>query len=248
MNNLPGIDLKIQKTEGMIRGDIVFYFQKRDDPSGPWHTAGESAAPLLAPHVEGKTLTFAVQHHPCHGCSELGPNVKFRMVLVAANEARLWNLDEGPDSGPGLTLVRQTGASGGSAPTMQKGISVELPVTSNAVPVPKADKEDSVIVTVTYDGSVYCGVSSISTAELAEKVKGVLSNRTEKTLYIKADARTPYGSLVKVLDSVLTAGVEGLTLLAAQRDAEKPGTPKGLELLVVSPHRLAQGSSGTEER
>lgn len=37
--------------------------------------------------------------------------------------------------GPGLTLVRQVEAIGGSAPAMQKGISVELPVTNNAVPV-----------------------------------------------------------------------------------------------------------------
>jgi biopolymer transport protein TolR len=238
MNNLPGLNLKIQETERRISGAIVFYFQKRDDPSGPWHLADQNTAALLAPHVEGKTLTFEVQHQRCHGCAELGPNVKFRMALVGANEAQLWNLNEGPDSSRGLTQVRQTEASGGPAPAMQKGISVELPVTSNAVPVPQADKEDSLIVTVTYDGSVYFGVSPISAAGLAEKVKGVLSNRRERTLYIKADARTPYASVVKVLDCVRTAGVEGFTLLTAQRDAEEPSTlvpPKGLEMLIVSP-------------
>lgn len=138
-----------------------------------------------------------------------------------------------------------------AAQKLQKGISVELPVTSNAVPVPKADNEDSLIVTVTYDGSVYFGVNPISTTELTEKVKGALSNRAEKTLYIKADARTSYANLVKVLDSVRTAGVEGLTLLTAQRDAEKPGTlvpPKGLEMLVASPRPLARSSSGTDAK
>jgi hypothetical protein len=114
-NNLPGIKLKIQEANRKISGEIDFYLQKRYDPSGPWHVAGEYATPLLAPHVEGKTLTFEVQHRRCHECAELGPNVKFRMVLAGADEAQLWNLNEGPDSGSGLILIRQTGATGGLA-------------------------------------------------------------------------------------------------------------------------------------
>jgi hypothetical protein len=180
MNDLPGINLKIQEADRRISGAIVFYLQERGDPNGPWHVAAESAIPLLAPHVEGKTLTFEVQHHRCHGCSELGPNVKFRMALAGPNEARLWNLDEETDSGPGVKLIRRAEATARQARTMQKGISVELPVTSNAVAMPDADKEDALIVSVTDSGSVYFGVNPISPAALAEKVKGGLSNRTEK--------------------------------------------------------------------
>jgi biopolymer transport protein TolR len=137
----------------------------------------------------------------------------------------------------------------GVAQTMQRGVSVELPVTSNAKPVPNADNEDALVVTVTYDGKVYLGVTPVTTAELGEKVKQALSNRAEKTLYIKGDSRTTYGSVVKVLDSVRTAGVEGLTLLTAQRDTEEPGTlvpPKGLEMLMVYPRAVGRNSSGTE--
>lgn len=148
-------------------------------------------------------------------------------------------------------ITSSTQSVGASRPTppMQKGISVELPVTNNAVPVPEADKPDSPIVTVTYDGSVYFGVSPISPAELTEKLKAAYSNRTEKTLYIKADARAPYASVVKVVDSLGTAGVEGLTLLTAQRNVEEPGTlvpPKGMELRVVSPHRAPQNTPGNK--
>jgi biopolymer transport protein ExbD len=124
------------------------------------------------------------------------------------------------------------------AQTMQKGISVELPVATNAVPIPKAENDNSLIVTVTHDGSLYVGVNPISPSELAEKVRGALSDQAEKTLYIKADARISYASLIKVLDSVRATGVEGVTLVTAQRDAEEPGAlvpPKGLEMLIVSP-------------
>lgn len=71
---------------------------------------GETPTRLLAPLVEGGTLTFEVQHHKCHGCAELGPNVTFRMELTGPNEARLWKLetqDPKKDLDPGLKLVRR---------------------------------------------------------------------------------------------------------------------------------------------
>jgi biopolymer transport protein TolR len=129
-------------------------------------------------------------------------------------------------------------ATPATAQAMRKGISVELAVTSNAAPMPDADQEDALIVSVSEDGTVYFGVEQISPAGLAEKVKGGLSNRTEKKLYIKADARTPYANVVKVLDAVRTAGVEAPNLLTAQPDSPEPGTlvpPKGLEVFVGRP-------------
>ena len=126
---------------------------------------------------------------------------------------------------------------------LQKGISVELPVTRNAIPAPNADQEDAFIVTVTDKGSVYVGIGLTTTAALAERVKGGLSNRTEKKLYIKADARTPYASVARVLDALRTAGVEAPNLLTAQTGSSEPGTlvsPKGLEVSLGP--RLASGS------
>lgn len=145
---------------------------------------------------------------------------------IAAPENSWARTGEGPE------------ATARAAQAMQHGISVELPVTSNAVPMPDADQEDSLIVSVTGDGSVYFGVNPISPAALVEKIKGVLAHWKEKKLYIKADARTPYANVVNVLDAVRTAGVEAPNLLTAQRDSSEPGTlvpPKGLEVLVGPP-------------
>ncbi len=140
-----------------------------------------------------------------------------------------------------LTLAGSTpsiAAQSAAEVPKQKGITVNLVSTSNAVPVPDADKEDALVVTVTRDGSVYLGVNLTSTAALAEGVRNVLSNRSQKILYIKGDARIPYASLVRILDSVRAAGVQEVTLLTAQPDSENPGTlvpPKGLQMLFVAP-------------
>jgi len=55
------------------------------------------------------------------------------------------------------------------------------------------------------------------------RVRSILSTRTGKTLYIKADARVPYARLVEVIDAVQKSGVEGLTFLTAQQDAADHG-------------------------
>lgn len=136
-------------------------------------------------------------------------------------------------SGVTTSLVAQSKVP--AHPPLQKGISVELPVTRSAVPAPDADREDASIVTVTDNGSVYFGIGLTTTAALAEKIRGSLSNRPEKKLYIKTDARTPYASVVKVLEAVRMAGVETPELLTAQTDSSEPGalvSPKGLEVLV----------------
>jgi biopolymer transport protein ExbD len=120
---------------------------------------------------------------------------------------------------------------------MQRGISVQLPATSNAVAVPSADKENALVVAVTHDGRVYLGTDLISSADLADKVKSEVATRADKKLYVKADARTPYANVVRVLDAVRTSGVQELTLLTDQRQPSEAGklvTPTGLEMLVAS--------------
>jgi len=122
---------------------------------------------------------------------------------------------------------------------LQQGVSVQLAVTSNAVAVPNADKQDALVVALTADGSIYLRANRVPTPDLADRVKSILSTRKDKTLYIKADARVPYARLVEVIDAVHISGVEGLTFLTAQQDAadqgRRPVSPKGLELRVRQP-------------
>ena len=119
-----------------------------------------------------------------------------------------------------------------TAQAMQKGISVELAPTSSAVPVPDADNPDALMVTVTDTGKLYFGIDPVTPGSLAEKLKGRLSDRTQK-LYIKADARAPYACVVKVLDAARTAGLAGVTLLTTQPKTSQVGTvvpPEGIEM------------------
>jgi hypothetical protein len=110
LNDLPGIDLKIDDAGGKISGTIVFYFQERSDANSPWRVTAEYPVPLLAPRVVGRAFTFEAQRHKCHDCAELGPNAKFRVEAAGPDELRLWKLDDqqtGKYPGPGWKLTRK---------------------------------------------------------------------------------------------------------------------------------------------
>ncbi len=104
-------------------------------------------------------------------------------------------------------------------PMLQKGVSVDLAKTNNPLPMPDADKEDSLVVAVQKDGSIFFGADKISADQLANKVKDKLANKSDKRVFIKADARAKYGSVVEVVDNVRSAGVDTLGLLT---EAKKP--------------------------
>ena len=108
-------------------------------------------------------------------------------------------------------------------PMLQKGISVDLAKVNSPEQMPDADKEDALLVSITRDGKVYFGSEQVQDIDgLTTKVKDRLANKADKRVYVKADMRTRFGGVVKVVDSVRAAGVDDLGLLT---DQKKTGTP-----------------------
>lgn len=102
-------------------------------------------------------------------------------------------------------------------PMLQRGQSVDLAKTNNPIQMPDADKEDALIVAVMRDGRVYFDTQQVGPEELTNKVKERVQNRVNKTVYVKADARAKYKSVVDVVDDVRSAGVDQLGLLTEQK-------------------------------
>ena len=110
-------------------------------------------------------------------------------------------------------------------PMLQKGVSVDMAKVDNPTPMEDADKEDALLVSITRDGKVYFGTEQITTDNLTTKVKDRLANKQDKRVYVKADMRTRFGSVVKVVDSVRAAGVDDLGLLTEQKKTNTPPPP-----------------------
>jgi biopolymer transport protein TolR len=110
-------------------------------------------------------------------------------------------------------------------PMLQKGISVDMAPVNNPEQMPDADKEDALLVSITRDGKVYLGSESIQVDTLTTKVKDRLTNKQDKRVYVKADMRTHFGSVVQVVDAVRAAGVDDLGLLTEQKHSAPNAPP-----------------------
>ena len=108
-------------------------------------------------------------------------------------------------------------------PMLSKGVSVDMVKTRNPIAMQAADKSDAVLVAVTRDGKVFLGSDNILPENLPPKVKDLLLNRLDKTVFVKADQRAKYERVVEVIDNLRAAGVDQLGLLTEQiQDKNKP--------------------------
>jgi biopolymer transport protein ExbD/biopolymer transport protein TolR len=101
-------------------------------------------------------------------------------------------------------------------PMLSKGISVDMAKTKNPSPMQNADKEDAVLVAVTRDGKTYLGNTQMPPDQLPAKVKDLLTNKLDKTVYVRADSRSRYEKVAEVVDNLRAAGVDQLGLLTEQ--------------------------------
>jgi biopolymer transport protein TolR len=112
-------------------------------------------------------------------------------------------------------------------PMLQKGVSVDMAKVNSPESMPDADKEDALLVAVQRDGTVFFGTDKIAVDQLTQKIKDRLANKTDKRVFLKADARAKYGAVVEVVDNVRAAGVDQLGLLTDQKKSGALAPPPG---------------------
>jgi biopolymer transport protein TolR len=112
-------------------------------------------------------------------------------------------------------------------PMLQHGVSVDMASVNNPEQMPDADKEDALLIAVMRDGKVYFGTDRVEVDQLTDKIKDRLASKTDKRVYLKADARAKFGTVVEVVDNVRAAGVDQLGLLTEQRKTGAPPAAKG---------------------
>ncbi|HKT49332.1 MAG TPA: biopolymer transporter ExbD [Candidatus Angelobacter sp.] len=110
-------------------------------------------------------------------------------------------------------------------PMIQAG-RVKLATTSNPMPMPDVNREDALVVAVMHDGTIFLGSQIVTGETLTEKIKDESSTHTDKTVYVRADARVRYGALVNVVDDLRSAGIDQLGLLTQQRQRRLMAAPQ----------------------
>jgi len=112
-------------------------------------------------------------------------------------------------------------------PMLQHGIPVDMAKVNSPKDMNDADKEDALLVAITRDDKVFFGMDKVNVDELTDKIKDKLANRTDKTVYLKADQRAKFGWVVAVVDNVRAAGVDQVGLLTDQKKSGSLAPPSG---------------------
>ena len=98
-------------------------------------------------------------------------------------------------------------------PMLQNKVQITLAKVSDPAAMPDADKQDAIVVAITRDSKVYIGQNQVSMAELGGKVSDMLQNKTNKTIFMRPDARAQYGTVEEAIDNVRGAGVDQVGML-----------------------------------
>ena len=102
-----------------------------------------------------------------------------------------------------------------TAPMMQGGVDVELP---RAEARPLSPKE-GMVVSVNRNGRIFVDQTSVSYSDFRVTFRSLVATRKPSGVYLQADARVPYGEVVRVLAIIRTAGVQNVGLVAAEEES-----------------------------
>ncbi len=91
-----------------------------------------------------------------------------------------------------------------TAPMMYRGIDVNLPKTSSK---PTAI-EERLVLTITKDRLLFLNDRALPLATLEPRLRELLRDRGDKTIFIKADKELAYGYVVETMDRIRRAGVD----------------------------------------
>jgi len=96
-------------------------------------------------------------------------------------------------------------------PIVQKGIDVKLPETSTdtggGMPT------GLIVLTMKKDLSVLINQQAVDLKMLQDELRRIYSARQDKTIFIRADAKLPYGRIMEMIDIAKGAGVDTLGII-----------------------------------
>jgi biopolymer transport protein TolR len=110
-------------------------------------------------------------------------------------------------------------------PMLQKGQQVEMARVANPTDMPNADRDDAIIVGISRSGDIFLGNQRTPLDQIASLVRDRVSDRVDKTVFIRSDGRAKYGDVVKLVDEVRSAGVDNVGLLTDKLETGQPPPP-----------------------
>ena len=92
-------------------------------------------------------------------------------------------------------------------PLTQKGVDINLPAETQAAQQNRPDTSQ-IVLEYTSDRRISVNKQDVTIRDLGDRLRDIFEQRKDKTMFIAADGRLPYGDIVEVIDAAKGAGVE----------------------------------------
>jgi biopolymer transport protein TolR len=97
-----------------------------------------------------------------------------------------------------------------TAPMLTQGVDVNLPKASAKA---MRSDEERLVLTVDANSRIFIGKQPVEFNRLSPVLQQIVSQRTDRQVYFRADRSVPYGFVVKVIAEVRNSGIEKLGMV-----------------------------------
>jgi biopolymer transport protein ExbD len=112
------------------------------------------------------------------------------------------------------------------APMLQKGVDVKLPAAANTADKPET--QEQTVLAIDARDKFYINGIEVPKAEMADRVKAALEEKTERVVLIKGDTDASYRAIMAAMDDLRKAGIEDIGLITDPKvDPNAPPTAGG---------------------
>ena len=101
-----------------------------------------------------------------------------------------------------------------TAPLIQRGIDVKLPVARRAAQVAGERVEITIPESYRQSRFVYIGKEQVRAEVFQERIRQQMETRTEKEVSLRGDASVQYQDLMDIIDMLKAAGVQNIGMVA----------------------------------
>ena len=98
-----------------------------------------------------------------------------------------------------------------AAPMMTQGVDVSLPeVTTQSL---HQEEDVPFVVSINKEGRVFINDFMVDAGKLGTKLQAIFKEKPTQKVYVRADKRVPYGTVMDVMSEIRGAGIEKLALI-----------------------------------
>lgn len=106
-----------------------------------------------------------------------------------------------------------------TAPILQQGVELELPQETIS---PIEGEGEQLVVSIDRNGDVFIGHGNpVDFRQLGNRLKYIISQRTDKRVFIRADRKISYDRVMAVMGAIRRAGIYKVGLITEPSENEK---------------------------